>query len=365
MTSALKTHAKTALITGITGQDGAYLTELLLDKGYNVYGTYRRTSSVNFWRLEELGVQNHPNLHLVEYDLTDLGSSIALVQKAKPDEIYNLAAQSFVAVSFDQPTTTANITGLGALHLLEAIRLVNPKIKYYQASTSEMFGKVQAVPQIEDTPFYPRSPYGVAKLYAHWMTINYRESYGIFGSSGILFNHESPLRGLEFVTRKITDAVAKISLGKLDCLELGNIDAKRDWGYAKEYIEGMWRMLQAKEPDTFVLATNRTETVRDFVTMAFKGVGINVAFQGKDTQEIAVIDSFAPNFSAATKTLKVGQTVMRINPKFYRPAEVELLIGNPAKAKAILGWQATTTLEQLCQMMVVEDIRRNKTGFSF
>ncbi|MBP7309123.1 MAG: GDP-mannose 4,6-dehydratase [Polaromonas sp.] len=365
MTTTTQTLAKTALITGITGQDGAYLTELLLEKGYTVYGTYRRTSSVNFWRLEELGVQNHPNLHLVEYDLTDLGSSIALVQKAKPDEIYNLAAQSFVAVSFDQPTTTANITGLGALHLLEAIRLVNPKIKYYQASTSEMFGKVQAVPQIEDTPFYPRSPYGVAKLYAHWMTINYRESYGIFGSSGILFNHESPLRGLEFVTRKITDAVAKISLGKLDCLELGNIDAKRDWGYAKEYIEGMWRMLQAKEPDTFVLATNRTETVRDFVTMAFKGVGINVAFQGKDTQEIAVIDSFAPNFSAATKTLKVGQTVMRINPKFYRPAEVELLIGNPAKAKAVLGWQATTTLEQLCQMMVVEDIRRNKTGFTF
>ena len=365
MTTTTQTLAKTALITGITGQDGAYLTELLLEKGYTVYGTYRRTSSVNFWRLEELGVQNHPNLHLVEYDLTDLGSSIALVQKAKPDEIYNLAAQSFVAVSFDQPTTTANITGLGALHLLEAIRLVNPKIKYYQASTSEMFGKVQAVPQIEETPFYPRSPYGVAKLYAHWMTINYRESYGIFGSSGILFNHESPLRGLEFVTRKITDAVAKISLGKLDCLELGNIDAKRDWGYAKEYIEGMWRMLQAKEPDTFVLATNRTETVRDFVTMAFKGVGIHVAFQGKDTQEIAVIDSFAPNFSAATKTLKVGQTVMRINPKFYRPAEVELLIGNPAKAKAILGWQATTTLEQLCQMMVVEDIRRNKTGFTF
>ncbi|MBK9339754.1 MAG: GDP-mannose 4,6-dehydratase [Rhodoferax sp.] len=365
MTTTPQTTTKTALITGITGQDGAYLTELLLEKGYTVYGTYRRTSSVNFWRLEELRVQNHPNLHLVEYDLTDLGSSIALVQKAKPDEIYNLAAQSFVAVSFDQPTTTANITGLGALHLLEAIRLVNPKIKYYQASTSEMFGKVQAVPQIEETPFYPRSPYGVAKLYAHWMTINYRESYGIFGSSGILFNHESPLRGLEFVTRKITDAVAKISLGKLDCLELGNIDAKRDWGYAKEYIEGMWRMLQAKEPDTFVLATNRTETVRDFVTMAFKGVGIHVAFQGKDTQEIAVIDSFAPNFSAATNALKVGQTVMRINPKFYRPAEVELLIGNPAKAKAILGWQATTTLEQLCQMMVVEDIRRNKTGFSF
>ena len=228
-----------------------------------------------------------------------------------------------------------------------------------------MFGKVQAIPQIEETPFYPRSPYGVAKLYAHWMTVNYRESYGIFGSSGILFNHESPLRGREFVTRKITDTVAKISLGKLDCLELGNIDAKRDWGFAKEYVEGMWRMLQAEEPDTFVLATNRTETVRDFVKMAFKGVGIHVNFKGNEVDEVAVIDSFGPEFSPDTNTLKIGQTVMRINPKFYRPAEVELLIGNPAKAKAILGWQPTTTLEQLCGMMVAEDVRRNRLGFSF
>ena len=208
---------KRAIITGITGQDGAYLAQLLLKKGYDVYGTYRRTSSVNFWRLDELGLQNHPNLHLVEYDLTDLGSSIALVQKAQPDEIYNLAAQSFVGVSFDQPSTTAQITGIGALNLLEAIRLVNRKIRFYQASTSEMFGKVQAIPQVEDTPFYPRSPYGVAKLYAHWMTVNYRESYDIFGSSGILFNHESPLRGREFVTRKITDSVAKIKLANLVC----------------------------------------------------------------------------------------------------------------------------------------------------
>ncbi|MEO6291582.1 MAG: GDP-mannose 4,6-dehydratase [Burkholderiaceae bacterium] len=356
---------KIALITGITGQDGAYLAELLLAKGYIVYGTYRRTSSVNFWRIDELGVQNHPNLHLVEYDLTDLGSSIALVQKIQPAEIYNLAAQSFVGVSFDQPTTTAQITGIGALNLLEAIRLVNPKIKFYQASTSEMFGKVQAIPQIEETPFYPRSPYGVAKLYAHWMTVNYRESYGIFGSSGILFNHESPLRGREFVTRKITDSVAKITLGKLDCLELGNIDAKRDWGFAKEYVEGMWRMLQADEPDTFVLATNRTETVRDFVKMAFKGVGIQVDFQGHEVGETAVITAFGPEFSPDTNALKVGQTVMRINPKFYRPAEVELLIGNPAKAKAKLGWQPTTTLEQLCGMMVAQDVRRNRQGFSF
>jgi GDPmannose 4,6-dehydratase len=347
-----KMNMKKALITGITGQDGAYLTQLLLEKGYAVYGTYRRTSSVNFWRLQEVGVLNHPNLHLVEYDLTDLGTSIALVQKIQPEEIYNLAAQSFVGVSFEQPSATAQITGIGALNLLEAIRLINPKIRFYQASTSEMFGKVQAIPQIEETPFYPRSPYGVAKLYAHWMTINYRESYNIFGSSGILFNHESPLRGREFVTRKITDSVAKIKLGQLDCLELGNLDAKRDWGYAKEYVEGMWRMLQADEPDTFVLATNRTETVRDFVRMAFKGAGIAVDFKGQDEGETAI--------DTAT-----GKTVMRINPKFYRPAEVELLIGDPAKAKAKLGWAPETTLEQLCQMMVESDLRRNQTGFSF
>jgi len=343
---------KKAIVTGITGQDGAYLAQLLLEKGYTVFGTYRRTSSVNFWRIEELGVHNHPHLQLVEYDLTDLGASIALVQKAQPDEIYNLAAQSFVGVSFEQPSATAQITGIGALNLLEAIRLVNTRIRFYQASTSEMFGKVQAIPQVEDTPFYPRSPYGVAKLYAHWMTINYRESYGIFGASGILFNHESPLRGREFVTRKITDSVAKIKLGQLDCLELGNLDAKRDWGYAKEYVEGMWRMLQADEPDTFVLATNRTETVRDFVRMAFKGAGMAVDFKGQQEDETAI--------DTAT-----GKTVMRINPKFYRPAEVELLIGNPAKAKAKLGWAPETTLEQLCQMMVEADLRRNQTGFSF
>ena len=255
-------------------------------------------------------------------------------------------------MSFDQPNTTAQITGVGALNLLEAIRLVNPKIRFYQASTSEMFGKVQAIPQIEDTPFYPRSPYGVAKLYAHWMTVNYRESYGIFGSSGILFNHESPLRGREFVTRKITDSVAKIKLGQLDCIELGNIDAKRDWGFAKEYVEGMWRMLQAAEPDTFVLATNRTETVRDFVSMAFKAIDVQLEFKGKAENETAV-------------DVATGKTVMRVNPKFYRPAEVELLIGNPAKAKAILGWEPQTSLEQLCHMMVQADLKRNATGHSF
>ena len=343
---------KKAIVTGITGQDGAYLAQLLLEKGYEVYGTYRRTSSVNLWRIKDLGIDQHPRLHLVEYDLTDQSSSIRLIESIQPDEVYNLAAQSFVGVSFDQPLATAHITGLGAVHLLEAIRIVNPKIRYYQASTSEMFGKVQEIPQKESTPFYPRSPYGVAKLYAHWMTINYRESYGIFGTSGILFNHESPLRGQEFVTRKITDSVAKIKLGKLDVLELGNLDAKRDWGFAKEYVEGMWRMLQVDEPDTFVLATNRTETVRDFVRMAFKGAGIEVEFKGAAESETAV-------------DVATGKVLMRVNPKFYRPAEVELLIGDPAKAKQKLGWEPHTTLEQLCAMMVEADMQRNKNGFSF
>jgi len=343
---------KTSIITGITGQDGAYLAQLLLEKGYTVYGTYRRTSSVNFWRIEELGIDQHPNLHLVEYDLTDLSSSIRLLQTTSATEVYNLAAQSFVGVSFDQPVTTAEITGIGPLNLLEAIRIVNPKIRFYQASTSEMFGKVQAIPQVEETPFYPRSPYGVAKLYAHWITINYRESYNIFGCSGILFNHESPLRGREFVTRKITDSVAKIKLGKLDVLELGNLDAKRDWGFAKEYVEGMWLMLQADEPDTYVLATNRTETVRDFVAMAFKAAGYTLRFEGKDENEVGIDEV-------------TGKVLVRVNPKFYRPAEVELLIGNPQKAKEKLGWEPKTTLEELCQMMVEQDLRRNTQGFSF
>lgn len=341
-----------AIITGITGQDGAYLAELLLEKGYTVYGTFRRTSSVNFWRIEELGIQDHPNLHLVEYDLTDLSSSIRLLQQTKATEVYNLAAQSFVGVSFDQPMTTAEITGLGPVNLLEAIRIVNPEIRFYQASTSEMFGKVQQIPQVESTPFYPRSPYGVAKLYAHWMTINYRESYGIFGTSGILFNHESPLRGREFVTRKITDTVAKIKLGKLEVLELGNMDAKRDWGFAKEYVEGMWRMLQADKPDTYVLATNRTETVRDFVTLAFKAVDIELRWEGQGEQEQGV-------------DAETGKVLVKVNPKFYRPAEVELLIGDPQKAKDDLGWEPKTSLEDLCKMMVEADLRRNKQGFSF
>lgn len=341
-----------AIITGITGQDGAYLAQLLLSKGYTVYGTYRRTSSVNFWRIEELGIKNDPNLHLVEYDLTDLSSSIRLLQDTKPTEIYNLAAQSFVGVSFDQPITTAEITGLGPVNLLEAIRIVNSKIRFYQASTSEMFGKVQEIPQRESTPFYPRSPYGVAKLYAHWMVINYRESYNIFATSGILFNHESPLRGQEFVTRKITDTVAKIKLGKQDVLELGNMDAKRDWGFAKDYVEGMWRMLQADKADSYVLATNRTETVRDFVTMAFKAADVALEWSGSEESEVAT--------DKAT-----GKVVVKVNPKFYRPAEVELLIGNPEKAEKELGWKPATTLEELCKMMVDADLKRNEIGFSF
>lgn len=343
---------KKAIVTGISGQDGAYLAELLLGKGYEVYGTFRRTSSVNFWRIEELGIGGHPDLHLVEYDLTDLSSSIRLLQTSGATEVYNLAAQSFVGVSFEQPVTTAEITGVGAVNLLEAIRIVNPEIRFYQASTSEMFGKVQAIPQVESTPFYPRSPYGVAKLYAHWMTVNYRESYGIFGTSGILFNHESPLRGREFLTRKVSDGIAKIRLGKMDLLELGNLDAKRDWGYAKEYVEGMWRMLQADKPDTYVLATNRTETVRDFVTMAGKAAGFDFRWEGRDKDEVGI-------------DRETGRTLVKVNPKFYRPAEVDLLIGNPEKARCELGWAPQTTLEQLCQMMVEADLRRNERGFSF
>ena len=343
---------KIALITGITGQDGAYLAQLLLEKDYLVYGTYRRTSSVNFWRIQELGVDQHPNLKLVEFDLTDLSGAIRLLQSTKPDEIYNLAAQSFVGVSFEQPITTAQITGIGPVNLLEAIRICNPKIRFYQASTSEMFGKVQTIPQTEETPFYPRSPYGVAKLYAHWMTINYRESYSIFAASGILFNHESPLRGQEFVTRKITDTLAKIQLGFVQLLELGNLDAKRDWGFAKDYVEGMWAILQADQPDTYVLATNHTETVRGFVSMAAQAAGFNLAWQGAGEQEIGV-DKLS------------GKTIVSINPRFYRPAEVDLLIGDPAKAKKELGWEPTTTLEELCQMMVEADLRRNRLGQSF
>ncbi len=343
---------KTAIITGVTGQDGAYLTKLLLEKGYNVIGTYRRTSSVNFWRLKELDVLSHKDLELVEFDLTDLSCCLRLIEKVNPDEVYNLAAQSFVGVSFEQPVTTAEITGIGPVNLLEAVRIVKPNTKFYQASTSEMFGKVQEIPQRESTAFYPRSPYGAAKLYAHWMVINYQESYNIFASSGILFNHESPLRGLEFVTRKITDGVAKIKLGLQQHIELGNLDAKRDWGHAKDYVVGMWKMLQHDRPGVYVLATNRTVTVRDFVTMAFKAIDVDLVWQGVGIDEVGISKSS-------------NKVVVKINEKFFRPAEVELLIGDYSLANKELDWLPSTGLEEMCSEMVLADISRNENGYSF
>lgn len=343
---------KIVIIIGITGSDGAYLAKLLLNKEYIVYGTYRRTSSVNFWRIEELGVAKHPNLYLVEYDLTDLSASVRLLQSTGATEVYNLAAQSFVGVSFDQPTTTVVINGIHPVNMLEAISVVNSEIRFYQASTSETFGKVQAIPQIKSTPFFPRSPFGIGKLSAHWLSFNYRESYKIFGASGISFNHKSPFRGREFFTRKITDSMAKNKLGKLDVLAPGNMDAKCDWGFAKKYVDGMWRMLQAGKPDTYVLATNRTETVRDYVTMAFKAAGFELAWQGVAENEVG-IDTIS------------NKILVRVNPQVYRPSEVELLIGNPEKARLELDWEPKTTLDQLSQMMGVADVRRNEAGSFF
>ena len=316
----------TALITGITGQDGAYLAKLLLGKGYKVYGLMARRSTPTVWRLQYLGIDRE--VELIDGDLTDMSSIMRALQMAKPQEVYNLGAQSFVATSWHQPLLTAQATGLGALHILEAIRLTDPAIRFYQASTSEMFGLIQEAVQSEKTPFYPRSPYGVAKLFAHWSTVNYRESFNLFASSGILVNHESPLRGIEFVTRKVTDAVARIKLGKQKELRLGNIDAKRDWGFAGDYVDAMWRMLQQDKPDDYVVATGRTTTVRDMCRLAFEYVGLNY-------EDHVVID-----------------------PKFYRPAEVEILLGNPAKAKAALGWEAHTQLAELMRMMVEADLAR-------
>jgi len=299
--------SKTALITGITGQDAGYMAKYLLSLGYQVYGSYRRTSSINFWRLEELGIMHADNFHLVDLDLTDQGNAISTMMTLKPDEVYNLAAQSFVEVSFKQPATTSDINGLGALYLLEAIRLGHPKARFYQASTSELYGLVQETPQNEETPFYPRSPYAVAKLYAHWITVNYRESYDLFACCGILFNHESPMRGKNFVTRKITDGVARIKAGLLSHIELGNIDAKRDWGFTDDYVKGMHLMMQTETPDNYVLATGRTETVRSFVNLAFAAAGIEIEWQGQGIDEIAINKAN-------------GQTVVSINSDFYRPA---------------------------------------------
>jgi GDPmannose 4,6-dehydratase len=324
---------KTALITGITGQDGAYLAELLLSKGYTVVGAERRASTRNRARLDELGITEE--VLFTDFDLADQGNMVRALEKHAPDEVYNLAAQSFVALSFEQPVMTGDITGVGVARLLEAIRTVNPEIRFYQASTSEMFGKVQAVPQNETTPFYPRSPYGVAKLYGHWMTVNYRESYGMYACSGILFNHESPLRGVEFVTRKITLAVARIKHGLQRELRLGNLDAKRDWGYAKEYVEGMYNMLQQEAPEDFVLATGETHTVEEFVEAAFSAVGL-------EWRDFVVID-----------------------PAFVRPAEVDLLLGDPSKAKAKLGWAPKTSFRELVALMVEADLERVARPLSY
>lgn len=336
-----------AIITGITGQDGAYLAKLLLEKNYKVYGAYRRTSSQNFWRIEYLGIKNHPNLKLVEHDLIDAASTIRMVAEIRPHEIYNLGAQSFVHVSFDQPLATSMITGIGVTNLLEAIRIIDKEIKFYQASTSELYGNVQEIPQKENTPFYPRSPYGVAKLYAHWMTQNYRESHGIFACSGILFNHESPLRGMEFVTKKITHAVAQIHHGTLDYLELGNLNASRDWGYAPEFVEGMYRMMQYQEADHFVLATNRATTVRQFAQMAFHAIGIELIWDGEGLKEKGI-------------DKKSGKELVKVSEKYFRLAEVDALIGNPAKAEKLLGWKPKTTVDELCRVMVESDVNRLK-----
>jgi GDPmannose 4,6-dehydratase len=338
---------KKALITGVTGQDGAYLAKLLLEKGYEVYGAYRRSASVNLWRLRELGVSEQ--VRLVPFDLLEFSNILRTIEKVQPDEVYNLAAQSFVQMSFDQPIYTGEVDALGVARLLEAIRVVNPKIRFYQASTSEMFGLVQTVPQIESTPFYPRSPYGVAKLYAHWATVNYRESFGIHASSGILFNHESPLRGQEFVTRKITSTLAQISQGADLTLELGNLDAKRDWGFAGDFVEGMWRMVQQDQSDSYVLATGETHSVFEFVNLAanFSNLHLNWSGEGENLQAVNDI---------------TGKIVVKINPEFYRPAEVELLIGQPDKALAQLGWKPETHFPTLVEMMIQADVNRAKLG---
>lgn len=339
--------AKTALITGITGQDGAYLARLLLEKGYTVHGGLRRIGVIGTGRLDELGVKDDVELH--DFELLEDTNIHRVIEKTAPDEVYNLAAQSFVGVSFEQPLYTANADALGTLRILECIRSHHAKTRFYQASTSEMFGKVQQTPQTESTPFYPRSPYGVSKLFAHWATVNYRESYGLHACSGILFNHESPLRGCEFVTRKITLAFARIAAGQQEHVELGNIDAQRDWGFAGDYVEGMWRMLQADQPDDFVLATGRTHTIRAFIEATGRAFEWDIVWSGEGVDEVG------------TDT-KSGRVLVRINPKFYRPAEVEMLIGDPGKAENQLGWKRTVDFDALVGMMVEADRKRIDVG---
>ncbi|MCQ2416408.1 MAG: GDP-mannose 4,6-dehydratase [Oscillospiraceae bacterium] len=330
---------KHVLITGVTGQDGSYLAELLLEKGYEVYGIMRRKSVMDYGNVEHL----KDRIHFIYADMTDIVSLISAMQISQADEVYNLAAQSFVATSWEQPLATAQIDALGVTNMLEAIRIVKPSCRFYQASTSEMFGKVQAIPQDENTPFYPRSPYGVAKLYGHWITKNYRESFGLYACSGILFNHESERRGLEFVTRKITDAAARISLGLQECVELGNLDAKRDWGHSKDYVYAMWLMLQQDEPDDYVVATGETRTVREFAECAFRAVGIELEWQGEGMETCGINKAN-------------GKTVVKVNPKFYRPAEVELLLGSPKKAEEKLGWKREISFDELVSRMAKNDL---------
>lgn len=339
--------AKTALITGVTGQDGSYLAKLLLEKGYNVLGAARRSASVNLWRLDFHGIRD--KVKLIPLELLEASNIAKVINDHKPDEFFNLAAQSFVAASFEMPLYTADADGMAVLRILEAIRQYSPETRFYQASTSEMFGKVQEVPQTETTPFYPRSPYGVAKQYGHWITVNYRESYGMHASSGILFNHESPLRGLEFVTRKITAGLANVKHGHQSHIELGNMDAKRDWGFAGDFVEGMWRMLQQPEGNDYVLATNETHTVRKFVELAGAALGMNIEWSGEEVNEVG------------TDT-KTGNAVVKINPAFYRPAEVDLLIGDPKKAQDALGWKRQMSFEGLVEAMAKADNDRATEG---
>jgi len=335
--------AKRALITGITGQDGSYLAEFLLEKGYDVFGLKRRTSTVAFERIKHI----QEKITLASGDMHDQSSLLGVVKEAKPDEVYNLAAQSFVPASWDQPLLTGEVTGLGVTRILEAIRKVNPKIRFYQASSSEMFGKAQEVPQTERTPFYPRSPYGVAKVYGHWITVNYRESYDIFACSGILFNHESPRRGLEFVTRKITDRAARIRLGLANELRLGNLESKRDWGYSGDYVRAMWLMLQQNVPDDYVIATGEAHSVREFVGLAFRKVGIGIVWEGKGLDEKGI-------------NSKTGKVLVNVDPEFFRPAEVHQLVGDASKARKKLGWAPKVSFEELVEMMVEADLERLK-----
>ncbi|MBR1458183.1 MAG: GDP-mannose 4,6-dehydratase [Oscillospiraceae bacterium] len=330
---------KHALITGITGQDGSYLAELLLEKGYEVYGIWRRKATVDYGNIEHL----KDKVHLIYADMTDPVSLISAMKISQADEVYNLAAQSFVATSWDTPLGTAEIDGIGVTNMLEAIRIVKPEARFYQASTSEMFGLVQEMPQTEKTPFYPRSPYGVAKLYGHWITKNYRESYGMFACSGILFNHESERRGIEFVTRKISRAAAAIKLGQQEFVELGNMDSKRDWGHSKDYVRAMWLMLQQDAPDDYVIATNETRTVREFVEIAFRTAGIDIEWQGTGVDEVGINKAN-------------GKVVVKVNKKFFRPAEVDVLLGNPAKAEAKLGWKRDISFNELVERMVKNDL---------